>query len=189
MVSRLQVVFYQRHVCRTAALVGAVDLTGYTLLPRKATDEQRASISVIVTSLKGFSKRAYCLPNGGFTVYGLTEGEYMIDVAVIGWTFPQYNVQVSSKYHDGVRVTPVNSRVPLEPTVILAPLSEAQYFAKRKPIDVRSYLFSPYGLMMGTSSSHIPQLGRGSVLSLANSEVSEFPNAPCLQYLACLRCS
>ena len=74
----------------------------------------------------------------------------MLEVAVIGWTFPQYNVKVSSKYHDGVRVTPQDSLVPLEPVVVLAPLSPAQYFAKRKPFDFRSYLFSPYGLMMGT---------------------------------------
>eukprot|EP00892_Ulva_mutabilis_P001360 jgi/Ulvmu1/11224/UM072_0061.1 len=134
--------------CWAAAAVAAVDLKGYTLLPRHATDEQRASISVIVSNVKGLKKKTYCRPDGGFTVYGLEEGDYMIDVAIIGWTFPQYNLKVSSKYHDGVRVTPLNSRVPLEPTVILAPLSEANYFAKRKAIDIRSYLFSPYGLMM-----------------------------------------
>lgn len=134
--------------CWTASAVSAVDLKGYTLMPRHATDEQRASISVVVMDRKGNSKRAYCLPDGAFTVHGLEEGEYILEVAVIGWTFPPYNVKVSSQYHDGVRVTPLDSRVPLEPVVILAPLSEAQYFAKRKPIDIRSYLFSPYGLMM-----------------------------------------
>lgn len=131
--------------------MGAADLKGYTLLPRHATDEQRATISVLVSNVKGFTKRAYCQPDGAFTVYGLEEGEYMIDVAVIGWTFPQYNLLVDPKFHDGVRVRPLNSRVPLEPTVILAPMSEAQYFAKKKPIDIRSYLFSPMGLVMGAA--------------------------------------
>lgn len=140
------------HLCafRTVAVVSAVDLKGYTLLPRQATDEQRASISVLVFDRTGNVKRSYCLPDGAFTVRGLEEGQYMLEVAVIGWTFPQYNVKVSSKYHDGVRVTPQDSLVPLEPVVVLAPLSQAQYFAKRKPFDFRSYLFSPYGLMMGT---------------------------------------
>lgn len=132
----------------TVAVVSAVDLKGYTLLPRQATDEQRASISVLVFDRTGNVKRSYCLPDGAFTVRGLEEGQYMLEVAVIGWTFPQYNVKVSSKYHDGVRVTPQDSLVPLEPVVVLAPLSQAQYFAKRKPFDFRSYLFSPYGLMM-----------------------------------------
>lgn len=133
-------------------MANAVNLKGYTLLPRHATDEQRASISVIVSNTKGFHKRSYCRPDGAFVVHGLEAGEYMIDVAVIGWMFPQYNVKVGPQYHDGVRVTPLDSRVPLEPVVILAPLSEAQYFAKRKPFDFRSYLFSPYGLMMGMRS-------------------------------------
>jgi ER membrane protein complex subunit 7 len=74
----------------------------------------------------------------------------MMEVAVIGWTFPQYKVEVNSNFHDIVKVTPVGSRIPLEPEIVLIPVGEAQYFPKKKPFNIMSLLMSPYGIMIGT---------------------------------------
>lgn len=97
----------------------------------------------------GKKQHIYCLPDGTFSIYNLEEGRYLLEVVVIGWEFPQYQLEVSNAFHDKTRVTPLGSRIPLEPEVILVPLGEAQYFPKKKPFKIMSLLMSPYGLMIG----------------------------------------
>lgn len=99
---------------------------------------------------QGHVQHIYCLPDGTFSIHDLEEGKYLLEVAVIGWDFPQYMLEVSHTFHDKARVIPLGSRIPLEPEVILVPLGETQTGPKKKPFNIMSLLISPYGLMFGT---------------------------------------
>lgn len=102
----------------------------------------------------GTTKHIYCLEDGTFSIFGLEEGRYLLEVAVMGWEFPSYMLEVSDAFHEKTRVTPLGSRIPLEPEVILIPLGEAHYFPKKKPFNIMSLLLSPYGLMFRAHPLH-----------------------------------
>lgn len=108
-------------------------------------------MAIIFHEHSGKTRHIYCLPDGTFSIYDLEEGRYLLEVALIGWEFPQYKLEVSNNFHDKTRVTPLGSRIPLEPEVILIPLGEAHYFPQKKPFNIMSLVLSPYGLMVGAS--------------------------------------
>lgn len=129
-------------------------LTGRAYLPPQATAKQRADMAILFHEKPeedGKTQYIYCLPDGTFSIYNLEEGRYLLEVVVIGWEFPQYMLEVSNSFHDKTRVTPLGSRIPLEPEVILVPLGPVQYYPKKKPFKIMSLIMSPYGLMIGTS--------------------------------------
>jgi hypothetical protein len=128
-------------------------LSGRAFLPSSVSQERHAALSILLTDGAGVMTRTYCNQNGDFSINGLEEGFYLMEVDILGYAFPQYKVEVNHNIHDAVRVTPLNSRVPIEPPVGLLPLGETQYYLKRKPVNIKGFLFSPYGIMIRAHST------------------------------------
>mmetsp|Transcript_18390 Transcript_18390/g.39541 ORF Transcript_18390/g.39541 Transcript_18390/m.39541 type:complete len:200 (-) Transcript_18390:560-1159(-) len=95
--------------------------------------------------------QAFCDSDGSFTLTGVPSGTHLLQAHLMGLYYPEIRIDISPKGNvlQAVFVSP-NSKQPVNmPSPLLVkPFGELQYFEKRKPVDVWSFVKSPYGIMI-----------------------------------------
>lgn len=70
-------------------------LTGRVFLPKQSS--AIPSTRVLLTADSGVQSSAFLLPDGAFTISGLPSGSYRLDVACMGFMFPQVCINTLPK--------------------------------------------------------------------------------------------
>jgi hypothetical protein len=124
-------------------------LEGHIMLPSSGFRAADATL-LLFTSI-GEKMTTYCDSAGNFAFYNIPKGSHVVQVHILGLLFPEVQVDVNNR-GDIVRAAyNANKAMTLPYPLALRPMAEAQYLEKRKPVDVWSFIKSPYGIMICVS--------------------------------------
>lgn len=121
-------------------------IDGRILWPEEVTSAAKIKL---ILNLEG-GRKLYGWPkaDGAFSLTNVPEGTHLLDVVASGLVYPQVRLEVDGTYPGGALVTFAENRGKvLPPPLVLKPTSLAQYFEKRAPFDLVSFIKTPYGLM------------------------------------------
>ncbi|CAM6115203.1 unnamed protein product [Calypogeia fissa] len=112
----------------------------------------KSKTSDIKVSLDGGQKVTSTRKDGYFLFEGVTAGTHLLEVSAMGYYFSPVRVNVSAKLNGQVRALAVDTgRYYSEPLLVLKPLREDVFYAKREPFSAMAgrYLKSPQGIWIG----------------------------------------
>lgn len=112
-------------------------------LPTRAREAK-----VYIQTSTGQTLHAFCDKDGWFTFYHVPPGSHMLNADLVGYIFPEVRVDMSSKNGLIRAAYAFNKQQTLSSPLVLVPAAVAQYYEKRKPFDVWSFVKSPYGIMI-----------------------------------------
>ena len=132
---------------RTATFEARVQLPP----PAAGAASAASTASLVVTGPDGGTAHAYVDRSGRVIVPALSAGAHLVDVAALGYVFHQYRLDVRpGAAGSPFALSTVGGAAPLPPPYTLVPIGHASYYVKRKPVNLRGLILSPYGLMAGT---------------------------------------
>ncbi|GAX82507.1 hypothetical protein CEUSTIGMA_g9934.t1 [Chlamydomonas eustigma] len=93
---------------------------------------------------------AYCDNDGSFTLRGVPAGSHLLQAHLMGYYFPEVRVDTLAKgMVSAFFVIPNTKQVqPLQEPLLIRPIGELQYFEKRSPVDIWSFVKSPMGIII-----------------------------------------
>lgn len=107
-----------------------------------------ASTMLILHTSQGEEIRTYPDIDGSFTFYDVPSGAHQLRPFHPNLLFPELRLDVNKKQVLVRASLSHNRQVALQLPLVVRPAQEAQYYEKRKPFDIWSFVKSPYGIMI-----------------------------------------
>lgn len=126
-------------------------LAGKLVWPEDAI--QAGQVRLQLTLDGGRQRLAWPVASGKFSFPEVPHGSHLLDILAVGVLYPQFIVDIQPDIAEdpedaiAVRFADQPKRVLPHP-LIIRPLAKAEYFEKRQPFSIISYIKTPYGLMI-----------------------------------------
>jgi len=108
-----------------------------------------SAIRLLLWTSTGDELETYADKDGWFTFRDVPTGAHILTPQNTRFIFPEVRVDVTSKNGFARASYAHSSQQILTSPFVIRPLAQAQYHELRKPLDVWSFIKSPYGLMIG----------------------------------------
>lgn len=103
---------------------------------------------IALHTANGESRRTFVDSDGTFVLHDVPPGTHMLQPFLLALMYPEVRLEVNRKQVLVRASLTHNRQVTLHSPLLLRPAGEAQYYEKRKPIDIWGVAKSPYGLMI-----------------------------------------
>ncbi|GFR50425.1 hypothetical protein Agub_g12644 [Astrephomene gubernaculifera] len=107
-----------------------------------------SSATVILHTSLGEEIKTFVDSDGSFAFHGVPQGVHLLQPFHVNLLFPEIRLDVNRKGLLTRASLSHNRNMVLQSPLVIRPAAETQYYEKRKPFDVWSFVKSPYGLMM-----------------------------------------
>lgn len=102
-----------------------------------------------LTNAAGEQMRTFADSNGWFTLHDVAPGTYVLTTINPMFIYPELQLDVTAKAGLARAAYLVNKQQMMVQPFIIRPVALAQYYELRKPLDLWSFIKSPYGMMIG----------------------------------------
>ncbi|KAF8072726.1 ER membrane protein complex subunit 7 [Scenedesmus sp. PABB004] len=137
-------------LCAAAASMeirGKVGLSvdGFTVVPLRPGSVTEVTLS----GPDGEAARTFADREGWFTLRDVSPGSYVVTTTNPAFVYPDVAIDVTAKAGLARAAFVFNKQQIMTSALFIRPALQAQYYELRKPVDVWSFIKSPYGLMIG----------------------------------------
>lgn len=140
-------------LCSLASFVTGADVqgkVGYTVDGVNIIALKAGAVTELqLTSSSGEQIRTFADRDGKFTLRDVAPGSYVLTTQNPGFVYPELLVDVTAKAGLARAAYTFNKHQISTKPFIIRPAAQAQYYELRKPLDLWSFIKSPYGLMIG----------------------------------------
>ncbi|WIA08733.1 hypothetical protein OEZ85_008157 [Tetradesmus obliquus] len=102
-----------------------------------------------LTNAAGEQMRTFADSHGWFTLHDVAPGTYVLTTINPMFIYPELQLDVTAKAGLARAAYLVNKQQMMVQPFIIRPVALAQYYELRKPLDLWSFIKSPYGMMIG----------------------------------------